>query len=130
MSMLFLLALSVVCDVTGQLAFKKGADTLPRPANLGVFLVALFRAPWLLLGIAIYCAEFAIWIRVLMIAPLGIAFPLASLNIIGIMLASHLVLGEPINRRQYAGAVLVMAGIALVAGSLWDPTWPSLIAAS
>lgn len=116
--LVILLALSVVCDVCGQLAFKRGADALPPASELARFLPALFTQPWLLAGIAVYGVEFIVWIRVLMLAPLGIAFPLASLNILGIMMASHVILKEPATRRQYAGAVLVTAGIALVASSL------------
>lgn len=115
-----LIALSVVCDVCGQLAFKRGADRLPAPApgRRLAFAWALFSERWLLLGIAVYAVEFVVWIRVLALAPLGIAFPLASLNILGITLASHLILGERIGRRQFAGAVLVTAGIVLVASTL------------
>ncbi|MFG1431963.1 EamA family transporter [Xanthobacter sp. V2C-8] len=115
-----LFAASVACDVLGQLAFKRGADRLPEVAAVGAgaFALRLVGEPWLLAGLAIYAVEFAVWMRLLALVPLTIAFPVASLNIIGVTLASRLWLGEAVAPRQYAGAVLVTAGVALVASSL------------
>ncbi|MFG1397076.1 EamA family transporter [Roseixanthobacter pseudopolyaromaticivorans] len=119
-SIIALFAVSVACDVSGQLAFKLGANRLPaaRAVGAGLFALSLVSEPWLLAGLAIYALEFLVWTRILALVPLAIAFPLASLNILGITLASHLWLNERIGRRQYAGAVLVTAGVALVATSL------------
>ena len=101
-----LLAASIACDVFGQLAFKLGANRLPTPDAVGLpaFLYRLTREPWLLSGIAIYAVELVVWIRVLALVPLSIAFPIASLNILGIALAGRLCRGEPVSRRQWAGA--------------------------
>jgi multidrug transporter EmrE-like cation transporter len=115
-----LLIASIVCDVGGQLAFKLGADRLPPfdAARAGHFAQRLFCEPWLVCGLVIYLVEFLVWTRVLALVPLNIAFPLASLNILGVTLASRLWLGERIVPKQYAGAVLVTAGVALVATTL------------
>lgn len=115
-----LFALSVACDVLGQIAFKLGADNIPAPGagRWGAFARSLVATPWLLAGMAIYVAEFVIWIRILALVPLSIAFPLASLNILGVLGASHLLLGERLGRNHWAGALLIMAGIVLVASEL------------
>ncbi len=115
-----LLAASIACDVFGQLALKLGANRLPTPDAVGLpaFLYRLTREPWLLSGIAIYAVEFVVWIRVLALVPLGIAFPIASLNILGIVLAGRLYLDEPVSRRQWAGAALITTGVAIVAQTL------------
>lgn len=119
-SILALFAASIACDVAGQLAFKRGADRLPGLAEGGVarFAGRLVLEPFLVLGLLIYAAEFAVWTRILALVPLAIAFPVASLNILGVTLASRLWLGEAIAARHYAGALLVTAGVALVASSL------------
>jgi multidrug transporter EmrE-like cation transporter len=115
-----LLTISIACDVFGQLAFKLGANRLPEPEAVGLpgFVLQLAREPWLLGGIAIYALEFVVWIRVLALVPLGIAFPIASLNILGIAVAGRVCLGEPVSSRQWAAAVLITAGVAIVAQSL------------
>jgi drug/metabolite transporter (DMT)-like permease len=117
---LLLIAISIICDVFGQIAFKIGADRLPDAATIGVpaFCLRMMAEPWLIGGIAIYIIEFIVWIRVLALVPLGIAFPIASLNILGIALASRAFLGEAISRKQWLGAVLITAGVAVVAQSI------------
>ena len=112
-----LLAISIVCDVVAQIAFKLGADRLPQAETVGLpaFCLRTMSEPWLIGGVAIYVIEFIVWIRVLALVPLGIAFPIASLNILGIALASRAFLGEAISRKQWLGATLITAGVAIVA---------------
>ena len=86
--------LSVTCDVAGQLCLKLGADDLPDES--GPRLVkALLRQPWIVAGVAIYIVEIFVWLRILAEVPLSIAFPVASLNFLGVTLASSLFLGVP-----------------------------------
>jgi drug/metabolite transporter (DMT)-like permease len=115
-----LLAISIACDVFGQIAFKIGANRLPDAEAIGVlaFCRQMAGEPWLVGGIVIYVIEFVVWVRVLALVPLGIAFPIASLNILGIALASHFFLGEAITRKQWLGAILITAGVAIVAQSV------------
>jgi undecaprenyl phosphate-alpha-L-ara4N flippase subunit ArnE len=112
-----LITISIICDVFGQIAFKIGADRLPDAGAIGVpaFCLRMLGEPWLIGGIAIYVIEFIVWIRVLALVPLGIAFPIASLNILGIALASRAFLGEAISTKQWLGAALITAGVAIVA---------------
>lgn len=112
-----LIAISIACDIVGQIAFKIAADRLPDAEIVGVaaFCRKMLGEPWLIGGIAIYIVEFIVWIRVLALVPLGIAFPIASLNILGIALASRAVLGEAISRKQWLGAALITAGVGIVA---------------
>lgn len=91
--------LSIVCDVVGQLCFKQGTQN--------------FR--WVLVGVAVYAIEIVVWVRILSLVPLAIAFPIASLNFIAITLASWVVLGERVGGRRWAGTALVTAGVVLVA---------------
>jgi drug/metabolite transporter (DMT)-like permease len=115
-----LIVISVACDVFGQIAFKLGADRLPAAETVGLpaFCLRMMAEPWLIGGIAVYVIEFIVWIRVLALVPLGIAFPIASLNILGIALASRAFLGEVITRKQWLGAFLITAGVAVVAQSV------------
>jgi multidrug transporter EmrE-like cation transporter len=112
-----LIAISIACDIIGQIAFKIAAGRLPDAETVGVpaFCRSMLAEPWLIGGIAIYIIEFIVWIRVLALVPLGIAFPIASLNIIGVALASRVILGEAISRKQWLGAALITAGVGIVA---------------
>ena len=77
--------LSVLCDVAGQLSFKRGTENRK---HTGSHRPSAMRSAWVWLGVAIYSAEIVIWIRILSLVPLAIAFPIASLNFIAITLAS------------------------------------------
>jgi drug/metabolite transporter (DMT)-like permease len=105
-----LFAVSVACDVFGQTFFKLGAVRLNAgkartPAALG----------WIASGLATYVLEIFVWLRVLAIAPLTVAAPIASLSYIGVMLVSRWLFAERISHRQWAGAGLVTLGVIAVA---------------
>jgi len=117
LSIIFWFALSVACDVSGQLCFKTGADRMPTEASLIGKAVAIAKSPWLVAGLCIYTIEVFVWLKILSVAPLSIAFPVASLNFLGVTLASATILGEKVGRPQWLGAWLVTIGVAIVAVS-------------
>ena len=107
-------AASIACDVAGQLCFKRGAhsgDDSGAPASLLAPLMNI----WVLGGVAVYAVEIVVWVRILSLVPLSVAFPIASLNFLAITLASRWWLGEAVSVRRWAGAALVTAGVVLVA---------------
>jgi undecaprenyl phosphate-alpha-L-ara4N flippase subunit ArnE len=108
--LLVLLTVSVTCDVSGQTFFKLGATGIASSASR-------FRTPllWVLAGLIVYVVEIFVWLRVLAIAPLTLAAPIASLNYIGVVLAGRYLFREHITPRQWAGSVLVMLGVMAVA---------------
>jgi undecaprenyl phosphate-alpha-L-ara4N flippase subunit ArnE len=105
-----LLTLSVACDVFGQTSFKLGAMDAP-PAALRL----LPQPAWVAVGLAIYGLEIFVWLRVLALAPLTIAAPIASLNYIGVILMSRWLFDEQVSLRQWAGAAFITAGSVAVA---------------
>ncbi len=110
---------SIACDVVGQICFKIGVERLPafEGPDRAVFLRGLVTDWWLLAGIATYVIELLLWLKILSVAALSLAFPLASANFLGITLASHLFLNERIGRRQWLGSLLVTMGVVIVAGT-------------
>lgn len=115
--LVFWFALSVMCDVCGQLCFKIGVDRLPFGFSLRGGASAVLSSPWLIAGLCVYAVETIVWTRILSEVPLSIAYPIASLNFLGVTLASATVLGERVGRPQWLGAWLVTFGVAIVAGS-------------
>jgi len=113
----FLVALTVLLDVAGQLGFKLGVERAPTPAaGLGGlrFWSLLLRQPGLLMGVLAYALEFFLWLAVLSTVALSIAFPLASLSYCGVLIASRIVLKEAVSRRRWLGCGLISIGAALV----------------
>lgn len=120
--LLLLFLVSIACDVAGQVFFKLGASSVPISGEAGrgntgwqgLFSNVLC-STWLQAGIATYAVETIVWLRILADVPISIAFPIASLNFLGVALASRWFLGEVVTNRQWAGAGLVTMGVALVA---------------
>jgi len=114
-----LFAATIACDVAGQLCFKLGAGRLPAHdgPDRGGFLRGLVSDGWLLAGIAAYVAQLILWVQILAILPLSVAFPIASLTFLVVALTCRIFLSERLDAGQFAGVVLVMAGVAIVAGA-------------
>ena len=118
--LMLLFVASIGCDVAGQIFFKLGADRVPdvSQGSAGSFAHTLLTNRFLQAGLAIYAVEMVIWLRILSEVPISIAFPIASLNFLGVALASWWLLGERLGDMQWAGAGLVTIGVALVAGTV------------
>ena len=111
-------AASLVCDVGGQLCFKLGTDSDDlAEGNTAASLLAPLANGWVIAGVAVYAVEIFVWVRILSLVPLAVAFPIASLNFLAITVASRLWLHEPVSARRWAGAALVTAGVVLLAQS-------------
>ncbi len=121
----FWFALSVLCDISGQLLFKTGTSRLPEvagaPAHASAhagFVGGLFGEPRVLAGLGVNCVETLIWLHILTDVPLSVAFPVSSANILGTVLASRLILKEQISKMRWLGAGFVTLGIVLLTTSV------------
>jgi drug/metabolite transporter (DMT)-like permease len=117
LTVVLLTALSILLDVTGQLAFKLGLDRLPEHKDglrLSRFWRQIAGAPLLWCGVGAYVIEFITWLFVLSLAPLSLVFPAASLSYVGVVLGGRLVLGETVSRRRWLGTLVITAGVMLV----------------
>lgn len=63
----------------------------------------------LLLGLAML-----IWLRVLQTVPVGVAYPMLSLNFIFVTLAARWLWRETLSLRHALGVVLIVAGVAIM----------------
>src|SRR5215468_11810987 len=107
--LMILLAASVACDVSGQTFFKLGAMSIGGGTSRGLTPL------WVVAGLLVYVIEIFVWLRVLAIAPLTLAAPIASLNYIGVALAGRWLFKEHMTARQWAGSGLVTLGVIAVA---------------
>ena len=116
---LFVVAVSL--DTFGTVLFKHGSNQLPESKQVGWrghienILGALQRKE-IALGVLVYIVEYIIWISFLSTMPLSAAYPLSSVTIVMILLASWLFLGEKIGKNRWLGAVLIISGMFLVGG--------------
>ena len=118
LTVVLLVAFSIVLDVIGQLCFKLGLDRLPELEGgfrLNAFWGQVFNAPLLWAGIAAYVIEFFVWMLILRRSSLSLAFPLSSLVFVVVLLGSWLGLGEHISLLHWVGVAVIIGGIALLA---------------
>lgn len=117
LTVIALVAFSIVLDVAGQLFFKLGLDRLPELEGgfrLNAFWGQVFNAPLLWCGIGAYVIEFFVWLEALSRAPLSLLFPAAALAYCGVVLAGKLMLGEIVTARRWLGTLVITAGVMLV----------------
>ncbi|MFO6295922.1 4-amino-4-deoxy-L-arabinose-phosphoundecaprenol flippase subunit ArnE [Rahnella selenatireducens] len=107
----FLLVLAVsIITCAGQLCQKQAAQVA------GDGLARVLR--WLGLAVLLLGVAMLLWLRVLQLLPLSLAYPMLSLNFVLITLCARWFFREHVDARHWCGVALIMAGIALMSVSL------------
>ena len=102
------LVLASLLSCAGQLCQKQAT----RPQIAGQ------RALWLALALLALGSSMVVWLMVLQRVPVGIAYPMLSLNFIWVTLAAKGLWHEKVARHHWLGVGLIMIGIVLLGGSL------------
>lgn len=109
----FLLLLTL--DTGSQIAMKLAADRLAGIDGLAAWLQGVTREPLIYLIVAMYTASFLTYVTLLKQAAVGPAYAAAHGHIVTVTLISVATLGERLTLLQAAGAVAIVAGVALLA---------------
>ncbi|NMP28832.1 4-amino-4-deoxy-L-arabinose-phosphoundecaprenol flippase subunit ArnE [Rahnella sp. SAP-1] len=99
-----------VLTCAGQLCQKKAAQ-------VGAIQVAgnlKFILRWMALAILLMGVGLLLWLRVLQLLPLSIAYPMLSMNFVLITFSAHWFFNETIDRRHWVGVAFIMLGILLM----------------
>lgn len=96
----------------GQMLFKLGAANW-HGDSLYSWVVSFITNPFLVVAIFLYAFTVIMWIYVLRVLPLSLAYPLTALSYIIVPIASYLILHEKISWQTAAGAVLIILGIVV-----------------
>ena len=116
----FLLTLVVTGGVVGDLLKAHGMRLQGPPPTLGPSALARFgsatvRNSWFLLALVAYAISFFGFMALLSIRDVSFAVPATALGYALETLLARLVLREQVNPRRWAGAALVVVGVALLA---------------
>jgi drug/metabolite transporter (DMT)-like permease len=117
--MLFMSAITL--EVVATVLFKKGTGRLANSIRKGWLshldnIINALRTKEIALGIFLYAIEYVLWIAFLASVDISKAFPLSSVQIVLILLASRFILKEQINQYRWLGATFIVLGIYLVGG--------------
>lgn len=103
-----ILFISILFSIGGQLLMKNAMIY----TNEEVFTWEFIQK--LALAITVYCLGIVNWILALRSVKLSIAYPLTSLNYIGILFGSYYFFNEVITITRIAGVITIFLGVLLV----------------
>jgi undecaprenyl phosphate-alpha-L-ara4N flippase subunit ArnE len=108
----FLLVIVVsLLTCSGQLCQKQAVhcwQLLPTEVRLKKTL------HWLALAVLLLAIGIVVWLKVLQLLPISLAYPLLSLNLVLVTLAASWLFDEPTTVRHWYGVVSIMVGILLM----------------
>jgi drug/metabolite transporter (DMT)-like permease len=109
-------AVFVLATAVANILQKKAMTSLGATGGLSIAVFQrLLASPYLWGGMAAYALALAMYLVLLARVPLNVATSIASLNFIAVLLASRLVLGEPIPMLRYLGFGCILVGMLIVA---------------
>lgn len=106
------LILASVLSCAGQLCQKQAT----RPAKAGRREAHI--ALWLGLAMLMLGCGMLVWLVVLQCLPVGIAYPMLSLNFVWVTLAAKVVWREHVASHHWLGVGFIIMGIIILGGSL------------
>lgn len=111
---LIIFTIMTLSTVAGNLLFKLGAVS----ENSEKFSIMHFVNWKIFSGLVCFAVAAFIYLLLLRTIPLNVAQSFLPIQFISVIIASALILGEPIGLLRWSGIFLIMLGIAIVAYSL------------
>ena len=109
-------------DTLTQVSLKFAAQHTGPLVFDPVWVRAALMAPGVYGAIAGYLGAFVTWMKLLEHAPVGPAFAASHIDVVTVLLISIPLFGERLGAPQMAGALLIVAGIVVLAVSESDST--------
>lgn len=111
----------VATDTAAQLLFKAAAQGLDEPRFATEWIAMVAQSPRVWAGVLCLLLTFGSWMLILRRAPISSAYPVTSLSIVCVVVASRIVFGDAVAPMQYAGIALIVLGVALLRADRIEP---------
>jgi len=101
----------------GQILLKGGVSSIAVKEGANALLsfgVSCAKSYAVILGLLCYALGAFLWLLVLKLFDLSVAYPMVSLTYPIVVFLSFLLFGEPITLRQVMGIIAIMIGVSLV----------------
>ena len=121
MSVLVLVAISIVLGVVGQLALKKGMNQIGQISIRDLFtnkIISIFVNPFVDIGIFLYGVAWFLWIVILSRAELSFAYPLLATGYVLIAILSWVFFKEQLTVMKMSGIALITIGVFMLLSKL------------
>ena len=116
-----ILLVGVLLNAGAQLLLKAGVRPLgaigDAPGTLLPSLVTAFTRVPVLAGLACYVVSVAIWLIALSRVDVSVAYPMLSLGYVVNAIAAWWLFGEAVGPARFAGILLILLGVLIVARS-------------
>ena len=117
---LLLTLLCVALLAVGQMLFKSAANQWRVDGWSWSSASTLF-SPSFVAAMVLYAGVTLLWLMVLRVVPLSIAFPIFALSFLFVPVLAHFVWGEPLTAGRITGCAIILAGCALILGLFRRP---------
>ena len=115
-STVLLSALFVLATASANVMQKKAMTGLGPLAGVSVETLRILAAkPYLWGGLGCWAFSLSMYLVILSRVPLNVAASISTLNFIAVLLASRIVLGEPIPPLRVLGFACILVGMGIVA---------------
>ena len=101
-------------DTLVQVSFKLAAQRSGEFVFSRDWLESAALTPWTYVAVAGYIGAFVTWMTLLEHAPVGPAFAASHIDVVTVLIASVLLLGEHLVPAQIAGGICIVIGIILL----------------
>ncbi|WP_227394349.1 EamA family transporter [Jeotgalibacillus aurantiacus] len=109
----FLMVLNAILLVTGQILWKI-AVSKHESLSAGT-MVKVILSPLFIGGGLLYVIATGLWLYILSVMPLSIAYPFQSISYVLGAMAAYLLFKETITKRQITGFLVIIFGVYLIA---------------
>lgn len=109
MNILLILVVSLL-SCAGQLCQKQATSSAGHARPRRHLLL------WLGLSVGLLGLAMLLWLRVLQDVPVGVAYPMLSLNFVFVALAARWLWQERLSLRHALGILLIVGGVAVMGG--------------
>lgn len=110
MSLLLILLVSLL-SCAAQLCQKQAAYLGTRQGKKRLIM-------WVSLSLLLLGVAMLLWLAVLHVVPVSVAYPMLSLNFVLVAIAARLIWRETCTLQQWIGTLIIVAGVALMGSHL------------
>jgi drug/metabolite transporter (DMT)-like permease len=108
----------LILTIYAQVVIKMRVSAVGHPALGGASLVSFFLRvlldPWTISAFVAAFVAGLLWMIAMTRLPLSVAYPFISVTIVGVTLASSLLLGETVKPLQIAATGFIIVGLVMI----------------
>jgi len=110
-----IMLVSISLGAVGQMFLKRGIDGVGAPLFQSIAgLAGVLFSPFVFIGFLFYGVSALIWLKVLSLFPLSVAYPLLSLGYVAVIFFSAILFGERITLDKAVGVLFICIGAFII----------------